>query len=575
MPSSLGKVRIFLIQLNEIASNSIDFGEETRVKIKRIAKFCALALAICVLLPISANGYGTKLDNGRNWFLLPNAVAGGGTTGLAVSGNGNFVYALDAGGVRVSTDAGTNWRDANTNLDLDQQLSDIATSNSGQYVVVTQNGGVIQMSNNYGGTWSIVAGPPGGYRVAMSSTGQYVAALQIGVGIMFSSDYGANFTLRAFPPGSAFQMDVAISGDGKKILVPDHVAGRLMLVDGYNASFEIVSGVPGNSSWGPVAISGDGNSMMAAISYKNIMVSRDAGATWYESTVVREIPDDGNFTAATMSYDGKFIGVARSGSYLLTSSDGGFNWEARPGSGRTGWTGISSTQDGMTMYANLSGAEIWKSLPSWIWYDNGTVSFYLPECGEDTGANTSIAATSVQLIVDPASAAANSDASTYIYYTETDTALWGATYNYGEGRDPICQYSDLEGSVVINRGRFISSAPAYSETTTNISDFMQYVGNLKNAGVNGGNYVGIACGNLGVPHAASVTQSCSSGILSDYDLLTQFGIVPWRDASQPSGVQGQQSGNAYTVVKIKKSVLRLAPPRTSWTATETFTLTSV
>ena len=189
--------------------------------------------------------------------------------------------------------------------------------------------------------------------------------------------------------------------------------------------------------------------------------------------------------------------------------------------------------------------------------------------------NTSIAAASVVLIVDTATAAANSDGATYIYYTETDTALWGATYSYGEARDPICQYSDLEGSVVINRGRFISSAPAYSETTTNISDFMQYVGNLKNAGVNGGNYVGIACGNLGVPHAASVTRSCSSGILSDYDLLTQFGMVPWRDASQPSGIQGQQSGNAYTVVKIKKSVLTLAPPRSIWTATETFTLTSV
>jgi hypothetical protein len=554
------------------------------VNIKKIAKFCAIALVICVLSPISASGYGTKLDNGRIWFLLPNAVAGGGTTGLSVSGDGNYVYALDAGGVRFSTDAGTTWGDANTNLNLDLQLSDIATSNSGQYVVVTQNGGVIQISNNYGRTWSTKAGAPGpdpdypyngGYRVAMSSSGQYVASLMIGVGVLWSSNYGASFTLRAFPPGSAFQSDIAISGDGRKILVPDHVAGRLMLVDGYTASFQIVSGVPENSSWGPVAISGDGNSMMATINYKNIMVSRDGGATWFESNVVREIPDDANYTAATMSYDGKFIGVARSGSYLLTSSDGGYNWEARPGSGRTGWTGISSTQDGMTMYANLSGVEIWKSLPSWIWYDKGTVSFYLPECGADTGANTSIAAASVTLIVDTATAAANSDGSTYIYYTETDTALWGATYNYGRERDPICQYSDLEGSVVINRGRFISSAPAYSETTTNISDFMQYVGNLKNAGVNGGNYVGIACGNLGVPHAASVTRSCSSGILSDYDLLTQFGMVPWRDASQPSGIQGQQSGNAFTVVKIKKSVLMLAPPRSTWTATETFTLTSV
>jgi photosystem II stability/assembly factor-like uncharacterized protein len=538
---------------------------------KKLAKFCALALAICVLSPISASGYGTKLDNGRNWFLLPNAVAGGGSTGIAVSGDGNYVFALDVGGVRVSTDAGATWRDSNTNLDLSLPLSDIAASNSGQYVVATQNGGDIQMSNNYGGTWRSVAGYPGGYRVAMSSSGQYVAALQIGVGILFSSNYGASFTMRTFPSGSAFQSDVAISADGRKILVPDHVAGRLMLANGYTAAFQIVSGVPSNSSWGPVAISGDGNSMMATISGQNIMVSRDGGATWFESTVVREIPDDSNYTSATMSYDGKLIGVARSGSYLLTSSDGGYNWEARPGSGRTGWTGITATQDGMIMYANLSGAEIWKSLPSWIWYDNGTVNFTLPDCGEFTGANTSIAASSVQLVKDNLSASANSDAATYIYFTETDTALWGATYNYGQERDLGCQYSDLSGSVIITRGRFISSVPAYSETTTNTTDFIQYVGGFN---LNG-RYVGSPCGNLVVAHSAYVTQSCSTGILASYQGLSQFGMADWRDYSLTSGIQGQQSGNAYTVVKMKKSVITGAPMNASWSATETFTLTTV
>ncbi|CAN2185660.1 Sialidase_non-viral domain containing protein [Candidatus Nanopelagicaceae bacterium] len=543
------------------------------MRIRKIAKFCAIALSICALSPISASGYGTKLDNGRNWFQLPNAVSGGGATGIAVSGDGNYVFALDVGGVRVSTDAGATWRDSNTNLDLSLSLSDIAASNSGQYVVVTQNGGDIQMSNNYGGTWRSVAGYPGGYRVAMSSSGQYVAALQIGVGIMFSSDYGASFTMRTFPSGSAFQSDVAISADGRKILVPDHVAGRLMLANGYTAAFQIVSGVPSNSSWGPVAISGDGNSMMATISYKNIMVSRDGGATWFESTVVGEIPDDKNYTAATMSYDGKLIGVARSGSYLLTSSDGGFNWEARPGSGRTGWTGITATQDGMIMYANLSGAEIWKSLPSWIWYDKGTVSFYLPICGIDASKNTSISASSVKLEVDTMTTAANSDGATYTYFTETDTALWGATYDYGETQDPICQYSSLDGNVIIERTRFISSSPRHSETTTNTTDFIQFVGGWTISGPSG--YRGSPCGNLARSHAASVTTSCTPGILADYQQLSQYGMVDWRDSTLRAGVLGLQSGLAYTAVKVRKSAIAGAPPSTTFSATETFTLTSV
>jgi photosystem II stability/assembly factor-like uncharacterized protein len=550
------------------------------VKIKKIAKFCALALAICVLSPISASGYGTKLDNGRDWFKLNNAVAGGGATGMAVSGDGNYVYALEDRNVRVSSDGGATWRDANGNLELTLSLADIAASNTGQYVVVTQNGGIIQMSNDYGRTWSPVAGVPGpdpnnprngGYRVAMSSSGQYVASLMIGLGILWSSNYGASFTLRAFPPGTGQTADVAISADGRKVFVPDHNTGRLLLANGYTASFQAIAGAP-SETWGPVAISGDGNTLMAAISYGGISVSRDGGATWNLSVVVKEIVDDGNYTAATMSYDGKLIGVARGGSTLLTSSDSGYNWEARPGSGRNGWTGISSTQDGLTMYANMSGVEVWKSLPSYIWYDNGTVTFFLPECGADTSANTSIAAASVKLVVDTMSASANSDAATYIYFTETDTALWGASYNYGQQRDPICQYSNLSGSVIITRDRFISSTPAFSETTTNTTDFIQFVGGYHI----GGRYSGSPCGNLGVPHATNVTQSCSSGILADYQQLSQSGMVDWRDYQSPTlGIQGQQSGNAYVAVKIRRSAISGAPTGTTWAATETFTLTSV
>ena len=549
------------------------------MKMKKLAKFCAIALAICVLSPISASGYGTKLDNGRNWFKLNNAVAGGGATGMAVSGDGNYVYALEDRNVRVSSDGGATWRDSNTNLDLTLSLADIAASNTGQYVVVTQNGGIIQMSNDFGRSWSPIAGVPGpdpnypyngGYRVAMSSSGQYVASLMIGLGVLWSSNYGASFTLRSFPPGTNQTADVAISGDGRKVFVPDHNTGRLLLANGYTASFQAIAGAP-SETWGPVAISGDGNTLMAAISYGGISVSRDGGATWNLSVVVKERVDDGNYTAATMSYDGKFIGVARGGSTLLTSSNSGYNWEARPGSGINIWTGISSTQDGLTMYANLSGVEVWKSLPSWIWYDNGTVSFFLPECGADASADTSIAASSVQLVVDTMSAATQSDGATYVYFTETDTALWGATYNYGQERDQICQYSNLSGSVIITRDRFISSAPAFSETTTNTVDFIQFVGGTHS----GGRYSGSPCGNLGVRHAASVTQSCSPGILADYQQLSQFGMVDWRDQGLTSGIRGQQSGSAYVAVKIKRSAINGAPTGSTWSATETFTLTSV
>lgn len=562
------------------------------MKIQKIAKLCAIALAICVLSPISASAYGTKLDNGRNWFALPNAVSGGGATGLAVSGNGSYVYALDVNGVRASTDAGMNWQSRNTTLDLSLSLADIATSNSGQYVVVVQNGGIIQMSNNFGATWSQNVGAPGpdpnynyngGYRVAMSSSGQYVASLMIGQGVLWSSNYGVTFTMRYFPGGTAFQSDIAMSADGSKVLTGDHVARVLILANGFNAPFQIISGLPA-LSFGPVAVSGDGNSMMAAVSWEEIWLSRDGGATWEESKVGRIIPDDNNYTAATMSYDGKLIGVARSGSTLLTSSDGGYTWEARPGSGRNGWTGITSTQDGLVMYANMSGSEIWKSLPSWIWFDAGTVTIF-HKCTSDTSTVTSVQAQSVTLISDTATVA--SDTSTYHYYTETNTALWGATYNYGQKQSAEdCSYSDMTGTLTLERDRFIaSSGEAYSETSTMgyADDFVQYIGNTNPYGA--GYFGDNNCGNLTVPHI-NVANSCDFIDMNkqrDWPRLNvgvgqvirsayiRFGI-----SLPKTGVQRTPLDPAtiFVVVKAKKALIALAPPNTSWVATETFTVTS-
>lgn len=205
-----------------------------------------------------------------------------------------------------------------------------------------------------------------------------------------------------------------------------------------------------------------------------------------------------------------------------------------------------------------------------------TVSLGLPTCGEDNQFLTSVAAKSVVLLSDTASAAANSDASTYIYFTETDTAAWGADYTYGSVQDQAtCGYSAMTGTVTITRGRFISSAPAYSETTTNTTDFIQYVGNTKITGVNSGAYRGSACGNMTVPRAASVTVSCSSGILADYTILTQSGSVAFRDGSQLTGTTANATGQAFVVVKVRKAAIFGAPGGSSFAATETFTVTSV
>ena len=212
----------------------------------------------------------------------------------------------------------------------------------------------------------------------------------------------------------------------------------------------------------------------------------------------------------------------------------------------------------------------------------GTVSFGLTECTPLADSyNTSVSARSVVLYSDTATGVSNTDNGSYIYFTQKDLSEWGATYNYGSTQNiATCDPEEMTGTVTITRGRFFASVsgsplPAISETTTNTTDFIQYVGNTKLTGVNGGAYKGNPCGNMNHgSRAANVTQSCSSGILADYTQLTQSGSVAWRDGSQRTGTVGQSS-NAYVVVKVRKGAILNAPSGTSFVSTETYTVTSV
>ena len=111
----------------------------------------------------------------------------------------------------------------------------------------------------------------------------------------------------------------------------------------------------------------------------------------------------------------------------------------------------------------------------------GTVTLNLQQC-TDSSTPTSVQAASVILLTDSSSAIANNETPTFIYFSETDTTLWGADYYYGTTQDAnTCAYRNMGGSVSLSRGRFMASTNslALSETNTNNTDFYQYVGNLE------------------------------------------------------------------------------------------------
>jgi hypothetical protein len=242
------------------------------------------------------------------------------------------------------------------------------------------------------------------------------------------------------------------------------------------------------------------------------------------------------------------------------------------------WSGITSSRDGRVFYAGAyldhGSGGVWKSVPTYIYTDYGTVTLLLDTCLNDYSDPTSVQAASVILMEDTASAKTNGDDSTYSYFSETDTALWGANYDYGSTQDAqSCGYRDMNGTVTLTRGRFIASTNSVvlSETTTNTTDFIQYIGNTEL----GNSYSGIACGNMNVVrNATNVTTSCTTAIQANYQQLTYANSIQVRDSNVKKGVLGQPSGKIYTHVKVRKSAIVGAPNGTTWVATETFTVTS-
>lgn len=564
---------------------------------KRIARYCAIALALPFIFSAPANAMTSSWDNGRVWSKIANAVTGY-TNGIATSATGQYVYAINLEGVQFSSDEGLTFETRNNGVTNNPgYFSDIATSASGAYVVAVQNGFYVWTSSDYGLNWSRVeniratplsTGPTGGYRrVTMSSSGQYIAISNNEGYVLTSGDFGANFTRRVVSSqvsGSYYMNDIEISADGQVVLVNSSLPlGKLYLSTNRGASFQQISDVP-LLNWSAVEISGDGNTLLAAEMGGSIWTSRDRAGTWKESLFSGPASHK-SWAAASMSYDGQMMAVVRHGKEVVTSASGGEAWEYRSGGASDAdYQTVASSSDGLIMYVLASRDGLYKSLPSWITTDAGTVTFS-HKCTSDTSTVTSVQAQSVLLIIDTATVA--NDTNDYHYYTETNTALWGASYDYGSTQNEIdCSYRDMTGSLTLARGPFIaSSGPGYSETSVvgQNAEFVQYIGNINPYGA--GYFHDNNCGNTTVPNI-NVANPCDftnsdkqqewPRLDTGISMVVRSSFIRSGVSLPTTGVQATrlQAATIFVIVKAKKSVISAAPRNTTWVATETFTVTS-
>ena len=535
-------------------------------------------------------------DNGRVWSKLNTSLETQ-FNGIAESGNGQIVYLVNGDGVQFSSDSGITWETRNNGItDIPGYLTDIATSSDGAKVVAVANGFHVWRSIDFGANWAVVGNiratplssnsTAGFRRVSSSTSGQHIAIMINEGYVLTSNDFGVNFTSRVVSSevyGDYFA-DIEISGDGRKIVVPtDARLGKIFISTDYGVNFQAFTNLP-VKAWTTVEISGDGNTIVAAAMGDNIWTSRDSGSTWNMS-VFGLAPRYKSWSSASISFNGEMIGVTRNGYTVVTSSSGGSGWEIRSGGASDAdYQAISASSDGLIMFVTAKRDGVYRSLPSWITTDAGTVTF-MGGCGtEYTGRDTSVQAQSVVLIIDTLTVA--SDVSTYYYFTETNTALWGAAYDYGQTMNVDCSYSSMTGVVTISRGPFISSTgDPHSETSAlgANAEFIQYVGNTNPQAAD--YYEDNNCGNLTVPHL-NVANSCDFIDLTkqgDWPTLPTGTSLVWRtgvsSATTPSPTAtnpptSRHPGVAFVVVKALKTKIDRAPRNTSWVATETFTVTT-
>jgi len=221
-----------------------------------------------------------------------------------------------------------------------QAMRGIASSTDGSIIYVSMNNvsdiGVVR-STDSGTTWSIVYPSSASFTsIACSSDGNIVYAANLGNGLFKSTDAGNTWNQVTFLPDSTlpgglanpesptggvfpgydlFNIDqIACDSTGNKLIMTTNAAASIYRSTDGGSTWSFLYAIPGyiTNPNGPTYISSnaDGTILYAALnntSAKNIIVSKDSGATW---TSINMLGLSGPFaTLGTNSYGDFVFGV--------------------------------------------------------------------------------------------------------------------------------------------------------------------------------------------------------------------------------------------------------------------------
>jgi len=179
----------------------------------------------------------------------------------------------------------------------------------------------------------------------ISASGQIMYAVGTGVSIQLSIDFGVTWSPCG---GLSPQRSIACSDDGVKVVCASP-AGNI-----YTSTDTGSSWTPRDSSrnWSAVASSGDGVNLYACVSGGGIYSSTDSGVTWTLQTT--GLPVSAAWNDISCSQDGAIVGASYGGVAvnIYYSLDYGVSWSQ--GNTARSWSSISVSSTGQYMASCVS-----------------------------------------------------------------------------------------------------------------------------------------------------------------------------------------------------------------------------
>jgi hypothetical protein len=201
--------------------------------------------------------------------------------------------------------------------------STLACSVDMKWIAAVNNSERLYISDDYGGSWTIISTLDDVKDVAMSNDGKYMVATSVANGLFVSTDYGDTWVERA---SSSAWKTIGMSGDGMCIVAAE-TSGYIYV--SYDVGITFIQrplNPSGQGGWQDVALSKDGSTIVVIINGPSgnlLFVSKDFGNSWYQRGP--EVP----WASVSVNGNGNYMAAVAPGEYLYLSLDGGETWVPR------------------------------------------------------------------------------------------------------------------------------------------------------------------------------------------------------------------------------------------------------